>query len=302
MADAIPAHRQTAIHGRILAALTRPGCTDHARLAFHAEGAGDSPAVLRFACLAAGQAAELGAHREAAAQFRRALAAAAAAGADPAKVGELYDGLAAETSLLDQWDEAADASERALALWRASGDRRREGAALSRMSTILWRLCRGADSAAAAEAALELLRPLGSSTELAWAYAKLANSRMVNNRNDDALSLACAARQLGESLGLPDVVSDALNTEGCALSAVGKDGSVQLREALRIATSHDLHAHAGRAYANLVYAYCGQLWFAEAEQTCLEGIAYCEEHELGAARELPARRPRAADGAVRPVG
>lgn len=56
VADAIPAHRQTAIHARILVALTEAGCTDHARLAFHAEGAGDSPAALGFACLAARQA------------------------------------------------------------------------------------------------------------------------------------------------------------------------------------------------------------------------------------------------------
>jgi DNA-binding CsgD family transcriptional regulator/tetratricopeptide (TPR) repeat protein len=283
VADAIPVHRQTAIHARILAALTETGCTDHARLAFHAEGAGDSPAVLRFACLAARQAAELGAHWEAAAQFRRALAVAESAGADTAKVGELYDGLAAEASLLDQWDDAAQASERALTLWRAAGNGLREGAALSRMSSILWRLCRGADSVAAAEAAVALLRPLGSTAELAWAYAKLAHSRMLNNRNDDALRVARLACQVGESLGLPDVVCDARNTEGCALSTVGQDGSAEVREALRIATSHRLHAHAGRAYANLVAVYYGQLRFAEAEQTGLEGIAYCEEHELGAA-------------------
>ncbi len=282
VADAIPAHRQTAIHARILAALTEAGCTDHARLAFHAEGAGDSPAALRSASLAARQAAELGAHREAAAQFRRALAVATATGADAATVGELYDGLAAEASLLDQWDEAAEAIECALALWRESGDVLREGAALSRMSSILWRLCRGADSVTAAEAGVELLRPLGPSAELAWAYAKVASSRMVNNRNDDALSLARQARQVGESLGLPDVVSNALNSEGCALSAVGYDGSVQLRESLQIAMSHHLHEHAGRAFVNLKAIYYWQLRFAEAERTCLAGIAFCEEHELGA--------------------
>jgi DNA-binding CsgD family transcriptional regulator/tetratricopeptide (TPR) repeat protein len=283
VADAIPPHRQTAIHTRILAALTEAGCTDHARLAFHAEGAGDAPAVLHFASLAARRAAELGAHREAAAQLRRAISVAAPAGADSATVGELYDKLAAEASLLDQWAEAVEASEHALALWRAPGDPLREGAALSRMSSILWRLCRGEESVAAAEAALELLLPLGPSGELAWAYAKVASSRMVNNRNDDALRMARQAREIGESLGLPEVVSDSLNSEGCALSALGGDGSAELREALRIATSHGLHAHAGRAFANLKYVYYAQLRFAAAERTCLEGIAYCEEHELHAA-------------------
>jgi DNA-binding CsgD family transcriptional regulator len=283
VADAIPAHRRAAIHARILAALTEAGQADYARLAFHAEGAGNAPATLHFAGLAARQAAELGAHREAAAQYRRALAAVASGGGEAVTVGELYDGLAAETSLLDQWSEAADASERAVALWRSSGDVRREGAAQSRMSHILWRLCRGADSVAAAETGLNLLRPLGPSAELAWAYAKLASSRMVNNRHDDALSLARQARQTGEKLGLPDVVSDALNSEGCALSAVGLDGSVQLRESLRLAVSHHLHAEAGRAFNNLKFVYHRQLRFAEAERTGREGIAYCEEYELAAA-------------------
>src|ERR1700733_10908320 len=150
------------------------------------------------------------------------------------------------------------------------------------MSHILWRPCRGSDSVTAPEAGLELVRPLGPSAELAWAYAKLASSRMVNNRHDDALSLARQARQTGEKLGLPDVVSDALNSEGCALSAVGLDGSVQLRESLRIAVSHHLHAEAGRAFNNLKFVYYRQLGFAEAERTGLEGIGYCEEHDLAA--------------------
>ncbi len=46
---------------------------DDARLAYHAEGAGDAALVARFAPRAAAQAAGLGAHREAAAQYERAL-------------------------------------------------------------------------------------------------------------------------------------------------------------------------------------------------------------------------------------
>ena len=66
-----------AIHARILAALRDAGCEDHARLAFHAEAAGDGPAALHHATLAGRRAAELGSHREAAAQFERALRVAA---------------------------------------------------------------------------------------------------------------------------------------------------------------------------------------------------------------------------------
>jgi len=104
MQQAIAAHRSGVIHGRVLAALHDLGCADDAQMAFHAEAAGDGPAVLRHAPAAARRAAGLASHREAAAQFGRALRFAAAA--DIATAAGLFDGLAAEVSLLDRWQEA----------------------------------------------------------------------------------------------------------------------------------------------------------------------------------------------------
>ena len=54
-------------------ALLSSGCNDDARLAFHAEGAGNAEFVLRYAPRAGRRAAALGARREAAAQYERAL-------------------------------------------------------------------------------------------------------------------------------------------------------------------------------------------------------------------------------------
>ena len=71
--QAVAPYRRGAVHVRILAALGSLGCDDDARMAFHAEAAGDRPAVLHHAPRAARQAAELGSHREAVAQFQRAL-------------------------------------------------------------------------------------------------------------------------------------------------------------------------------------------------------------------------------------
>jgi hypothetical protein len=67
--------RRADLHRRVLAALlAQPDATpDPARLAHHAEGAGDGAAVLEHAPVAARRAAGLGAHREAAAQYGRAL-------------------------------------------------------------------------------------------------------------------------------------------------------------------------------------------------------------------------------------
>jgi DNA-binding CsgD family transcriptional regulator/tetratricopeptide (TPR) repeat protein len=275
---AIAAHRGSLVHARILGALRDLGHDDDARLAFHAEAAGDGPAALRHATAAAHRAVGLGSHREAAAQFQRALR--FADGADSVLVAELYEGLAGQAALLDRWPEAADARERALALWRAAGDRRREGDSLRHLSRVLRNLCRGADAEAAAQAAVAILEPLGPGAELAWSYANLAAHRMVDGENEAAIGLAVRAQAIAGPLGLPDVLSSALDTEGCAAAAMGRDWTGPLSRALDIAVSGGLQEEAGRAFTNICSAYGERRQFAEAEQHFTAGVAYCDEHDI----------------------
>jgi DNA-binding CsgD family transcriptional regulator len=277
--EAIPPLRSGLTHSRILAALQNQDCDDDARLAYHAEAAGDGPAVLRYAPAAAREAARLGSHREAAAQYGRALR--FAGGLDPAPAAGLYDGLATEAGLVDRWEEAAAAQERALELWRAAGDRRSEGATWRRLSRTMWRLCRGRESLAAAVKAVALLEPLGPSAELAWAYVALAGQRMMDYEIPAAIGLAHQAQAIAGSLGVPEVLSEALNTEGCALAAVSEDWAGPLERALAIAVAEGLQGQAGRAFANLHSMYCGELRFSDAAPYFADGIAYCDEHDIG---------------------
>ena len=277
--EAIAAHRRTTVSACVLDALSRRGCDDDARMAFHAEGAGDGAAVLRHARRAARRSAELASHREAAAQYARALR--FAAGLEPAAAAELYESFAVEASLVDRWAEAADAREQALARWRLAGDRLREGDTLRRLSRTMWRLCRGREAVAAAERAPATLEPLGPSVELAWAYANLAWHRMMNGERDRTVELARRAQGLAASLGEYEVLSDALNTEGCLAEVTGRDDwTGYLHQALEIALREGLEEQAGRAYANLYHLHCGQRRFAEAEQSFVDGLAYCEEHDI----------------------
>ena len=101
--EAVAAHRRGAVHARILAALRDRGCDDDARMAFHAEAADDREAALGHASAAARRAAAMASHREAAAQYERALR--FMDGTDPATVASLYDGFAYEASLLDRWQK-----------------------------------------------------------------------------------------------------------------------------------------------------------------------------------------------------
>ncbi len=276
--QAIPAHRRGGIHRRVLAALRSLGCDDDARMAFHAEAAGDPQAVLRYAPPAARRAAQLASHRAAAAQFERALR--FAADADAAAVAALYVGLADEMALVDRPQDAAGACGRALALWRAAGDPLREGDTLRRLSCIQWSLCRGQEAVATAEAAVSVLEPLGPTAELAWAYSALASQRMVRYEHDAAAGLAAAAQRIAAAQGIPEVLSDALNTQAFVTSRLGGDWAGPMSQALQIALSGGLPEQAARAFNNLCTLLSGTREFAQAESYLADGIAYCDEHDI----------------------
>ena len=276
--EAIAGHRRAAIHGQILAALRSSGTADEARMAFHAEGAGDAPAVLCYAPAAARRAAGLGSHRESAMQYQRALR--FAAETDTATVAALYDGLADELVLLDRAEEAADASEHALDLWRTTGNRLREGNTLRQLSCILWQLCRGLEAEAAAQSAVAILEPLPPGVELAQAYSTLASQDMVWGRNEAAIEMARRAQSLAAEADAPTVMSGALNTEAVAVGILGGEWEDLMARALRIAKAGGLHAEAGRAYCNYYAMYCDSRRFAEAEPFYSEGVAYCDEYDI----------------------
>jgi len=247
-------------------------------MAFHAEEADDVAAVLRYAPAAARPAAALASHREAVAQFERALR--FAADTDRATAAALYVDLADELLLLDRIEEAAEAIGRGLELWRAVGDRRSEGDATRRLSSVLWHLARGQEATAAAETAVAILEPLPAGIELAQAYANLAARRMMAARHEGAIEAARRARSIAATQSAPDVISDALDTEAVSAFYLGRDWAGLMERALRIALDQDLHAAAGRAYCNFYWLQCHQRRFAEGEWVYADGIVYCDERDI----------------------
>src|SRR6202021_3931939 len=169
---------------------------------------------------------------------------------DAATAARLYDAFGYEASLLDRMQEAIEARERALALWRQEGDQRREGDTLRWLACALNSASRGSEGGAAAGAAIALLEPLGPSPELASPYSSLASLRMVNYEHAEAIELAHRAQAIAGPLGLTEVLSDAFNSEACSVQVTGGDWFTPMRRALDIGLAGRHHAQAGRAYAN----------------------------------------------------
>lgn len=274
--QALAPHRRAALHRRTLQALLARGVDDDALLAHHAEGAGDSAAVLTYAPRAACRAAELAAHREAVAQFERALR--HVAGTSERLRAELLDGLSDEAVLIDRVDVSAACRETAIAIWARLDEPLRLGDDLHKLSRDMLRLCRGEEADALARQALEVLDPLPPSVPKAWAYAHLA-SLQLNQGDSHAMVLAQEAADLGDQLGAIDVVCHALITKGSELAVQG-GGTETLERALQLALARDDAAGVGRAYANLHTSTATVFDFAAATRWYEEGLSFVLERDL----------------------
>ncbi|HEV8193171.1 MAG TPA: AAA family ATPase, partial [Ktedonobacterales bacterium] len=175
----LPPLRLKELHASVLRALLEKGSDPSifARLVHHAALAGDGAAVLRFAPDAARQAAQNGAHREAAAHYATALRF-----ADPlsrAERAELFEGQSYECYVTNQLEDAAEARTKALALWRELGVGENVGRSVRWLSRLHWFLGDKASAehyAAEAIAALDVLPP---GRELAMAYSNMSQLRML---------------------------------------------------------------------------------------------------------------------------
>ena len=233
--DSLSPTRRLALHRRALTALADPptGSRDLERLAQHAEGAGDAVAALRYATAAGDRAALVGAHREAAAQYRRALR--FAEGLGPQERAELLHKYSYECYLTDQQEEAFDALERAAAEFREIGDTRGEGDSLLQLADLLWCPGRTADADETARRAIAILEQVDPGRELAMAYAVLASLRRDALDADGALAYGSRALALAERVDDAATRSKAMRTIAVAEIFAGRpEGLVKLEQVLEL--------------------------------------------------------------------
>jgi DNA-binding CsgD family transcriptional regulator len=279
--EALPPDLRVALHRRALAALADPaaGAPDPARLAHHADAAGDAEAVLRHAPRAAELASSLGAHREAAAQYARALRFAASTPGE--QRADLLEGHAYESYLGGELDQAIESQERALAHRRELGDPLREGDSLRSLGRLLGFGGRTEEGAAACHEAVSLLERLEPGRELAMAYATLAQRYTNWEDVENAVAWGARALELAERLHDSDIRAYALASIGAAEYRHGRsEGREKLERSLELAQREGLDDHAGRAIVNLFWLTIRQRSFALAGSYLEAGLRYCGDRGL----------------------
>lgn len=281
VAATMPPRRQE-LHAAILRALLaapEPRATD-ARLAFHAEEAGDAAAVLAYAPRAARQAALLGAHREAASQYGRALR--LAGSLPPPQRAELLQARAHACYLTAQLDEALAARHEAIAIWHECGDTRKVGENLAHLATLSWAEGRIAEAEREAETAISLLDAAPASPELALAYGTLARLTGSNQETAEAVSLAERALALAARVGAAETQCDALLTLGELALARGDFAAGQelIERGMCLATEAGLDGITARGYISLGHGFSLAGERHQAIRHFADGIRYCRERDL----------------------
>jgi DNA-binding CsgD family transcriptional regulator len=269
-----------ALHADILRALAQPAhaAVSLARRVHHAVRAGDARAVAALAPEAARQARQRGAHVEAAAHFRTALAHADEHAPD---VGRWLAELARECRLTNQLDEAVAAHARLSDWHRAHPDLRHEAANLSELALVHVLALRNADADAASRRAIALLEPLPQGPELARAYRVEAQLRMLDRDCLESVAWAEKAIALARRLDQQETLAEALGTLGTATMFLDYDaGCAHLRLALSLALEGGLHGLAANSYSNLGSA-SGEVWrLREARAHLKTAIAFATRHEI----------------------
>ncbi len=277
--EAIPPNRRLALNRAALAALEGKQDADFARVAHHAEAAADATAVLQWAPRAAQRAAASGAHREAAAQYARALR---FADAQPPELrAELLEGRAEECYLTSHIDDAIDAQREALGCRRRVEDRLREGNALRVLSRLLFFAGRASDAEPLMLEAITLLEQLPAGHELAMAYANLSQRRMVVDDAAEAIASGNRALELARSLGDTEAEVYALtNMAAAEFRANPDEGRVKLEAALELAQRHGHEELAALTFSRLVMFPVRYRRFGMAQDRLTDGLEYCAERGL----------------------
>ncbi|WP_062318593.1 ATP-binding protein [Demequina maris] len=274
----LSALRARQLHRRALHEVSERTPEDHRRIAHHAAGCGESATAALHATAAARQAARLGAHREAASQFRAALRHGVAG---PERAG-VFVALSYECYLTDQLPEAITARQHALELHELHDDRAAVGEDERWLSRLSWFLGRGYDAERYATRAIATLEPLGPSPALAMAFSNLAQLRMLAWDSAEAEAWGARALELAVRLGEVEIQAHALNNMGVAAVLAGRvtQGTARLEQSLDLALAGGLEEHVARAYTNLGSVAVDQRRYAPGLRSLEAGIAYCEDHDL----------------------
>ncbi|MGB2876227.1 MAG: adenylate/guanylate cyclase domain-containing protein [Gaiellaceae bacterium] len=200
------------------------------------------------------------------------------------QAAELAEEPAMEAELLEQAGVMAESSgrlsagvrlfEQAISLFAAEDLPHAAARVEAKLASVLWDEGQIDTAAERMARSFEILAGDEPDEDLAMLAAQLGRFRWFTGDTEGAVGPLEFALEIAESLSLPEVLSEALNTKHLLLASQGRkqQALALLRHALRIAQEHDIASAAFRAQYNLSYFISGQDQFEEALQIDREGV------------------------------
>jgi tetratricopeptide (TPR) repeat protein len=146
----------------------------------------------------------------------------------------------------------------------------------ARAAGLMWQGGRLSEAVGRMDAAFSVLVDEGADADLAALAAELGRLLFFSGQPDPALERIEWALRAAEAVGLPEIISRALNTKAVILySAQGRlqEGLALLRHALQVALESDVQSAALRAYFNLADLAACSGHYREAAQHVARGLA-----------------------------
>jgi DNA-binding CsgD family transcriptional regulator/Tfp pilus assembly protein PilF len=252
------------------------------RIIHHAKNANEYDLVVKYAPMAAQQAASVGAHIEAARLYLTAIE--YYQGNDEDILLQFYESYAYECYLTNQPKEAIIYTNRALDIWKRKNVIEKIGNSMRLLSRLWWWSGNWHRAENFANEAIEVLESQPSSKAKAMAYSNMAQLKMLTERLDECLFWGEKAIAIATELNDGETLSHALNNVGTVQMTQGsmEKGNELLQQSLAIALKNSYNEHAARAYTNLGCNSVMLKNYKEAEKFFEEGIRYSEERDLDA--------------------
>jgi DNA-binding CsgD family transcriptional regulator/tetratricopeptide (TPR) repeat protein len=254
---------------------------DIERIVHYAKNANENEVVVKYAPVAAKQAAAVGAHIEASKLYLTAIE--YSNGRNMDQILAFYDAYAYECYLTNQTKEAIIYYGKALELWKQKGEPEKVSYCLYFLSRLWWISDNLIKAERYAEQAIEVLDSQPTSRAKAMAFSLMSQLKMFSDLSDECIQWGQKAIRLAEELSDDAILSYALGNVGSVqtrIPALSEKGLAMLQQSLDIALQNSYEDYAGMAYVNLAYNGMIIKNYTLAEEALITGITYCEENNL----------------------
>jgi DNA-binding CsgD family transcriptional regulator/tetratricopeptide (TPR) repeat protein len=249
------------------------------RIVHYAKNANENSLVVKYAPIAARQAASVGAHIEASKLFLTAIE--YFEGNDTDQLVEFYEAYAYECYLTSQITDAIIYQGKALKIWQKKNEVEQAGNSLRFLSRLWWFDGKHEEAEKYGKQAIEILQSQPSSKAKAMAFSNMSQLKMLSEETAECIKWGTMAIEMAKEIKDDEILCHALNNVGSAQWKVSEEtGKKTLLESLDIALKNSFHEHAARAYSNIISISLTFKEYDSVKQFLQDGIDYCEERNL----------------------